>query len=229
MAGGSGPLKAERAKRGKSTHRKKKPRAGFNVDLTPLVDITFLLLTFFIFTTTLQEPQAMEMKIPPEVDDEIEIKASELCTIYVTDKDEVKYVYDEFATGEVEPTLIEKDITKEVNNEFKQELASLAMRIAPDDYVKALSIKMNLKEGKRNQMIIAVKFQEGASYGKIIEVLDDLNIAEKLITYVIANDRSIREDVDIPEQRKRKFTLAPLTDDELAKLNPEGEAGEVTE
>ena len=63
MAGGGGGLTHERAKRGKHSKRKKKKRIGFHLDMTPLVDITFLLLTFFMFTTTMATPQVMEMSI----------------------------------------------------------------------------------------------------------------------------------------------------------------------
>ena len=56
-----------REKRGKQSNRKKAVRVGFKVDMTPLVDITFLLLTFFLFTTTMMRPQIMEMRIPPEI------------------------------------------------------------------------------------------------------------------------------------------------------------------
>jgi biopolymer transport protein ExbD len=221
MAGGSGGLTHERTKRGSNTNRKKKARAGFSVDLTPLVDITFLLLTFFIFTTTLQEPQAMEMKIPPEVKSDVEVRESELLTLFVTNDDEVKFTY-----MQSEPALIPDDVIRSVKADFKQEMAQLAMPLNPNDHVKAISIMYNLMEGKRNKMIVALKFEERASYGKIVEVLDDLNVAEGLISYVIANDRTIRDDADIPQRRERRFTLAPLTDDERALLHPEGVAEE---
>ena len=227
MAGGSGSLKAETAKRGKNSNRKKKARSGFNVDLTPLVDITFLLLTFFIFTTTLQEPQAMEMKIPPEVEDEIKVKTSELLTLVVRNDDKVVYIYDPSGMGDVPAVPIEKALIDDVKQTYKQELAILAMRIGPNDLVKAISAHFNLMEGKRNKMIVALKFEPHASYGKIVEVLDQLNNAEILISYVIANDRDIRDIPEIPEQRKRKFTLAPLTDAELKNLYPEGMEGGV--
>lgn len=218
MAGGSGSLKAERSQRGKKTHRKKKARPGFNVDLTPLVDITFLLLTFFIFTTTLQEPQAMEMKIPPEANTPVDVRTSELLTIFVKNNDEVVYRYADLPIASVE----DDKIIDEVKNKYSQELAALAVSIKGNDYVKALSIKYNLMQDKRNKMIISLQFEDKASYGKIVEVLDALNSAEGLITYVIGNDRTIRDDAEIPEKRKRKFTLAPITDDDKALLNLAG-------
>lgn len=95
MAGGGGGLQApQRSKRGKQSKRKKAHRLGFAVDMTPLVDITMLLLTFFMFTTTMLKPQIMEMRIPPEdvlKGEDVKIKGSELFFILVRDDDKIFY------------------------------------------------------------------------------------------------------------------------------------------
>ena len=91
MSGGGGQLSAERQKRGKSSKRKKMKRVGFYLDMTPLVDITFLLLTFFMFTTTMATPQVMEMSIPPEIEDEVEVKISELFQIFIRNDNKIYY------------------------------------------------------------------------------------------------------------------------------------------
>jgi biopolymer transport protein ExbD len=51
--------------------------------MTPLVDITFLLLTFFMLTTSMITPQTMEMNVPPEIDEPVEVKESELLTVRI--------------------------------------------------------------------------------------------------------------------------------------------------
>ena len=62
MAGGGEALGGGgKPKRGGGGKRKKKSRVGFRLDMTPLVDITFLLLTFFMLTTSMITPQKMEM------------------------------------------------------------------------------------------------------------------------------------------------------------------------
>ena len=50
--------------------KKKKPRKMrrlcVRLDMTPMVDVAFLLLTFFMLTTTMNRPQTMEINLPPE-------------------------------------------------------------------------------------------------------------------------------------------------------------------
>jgi biopolymer transport protein ExbD len=42
----------------------KRPRVSIRIDMTPMVDIAFLLLIFFMVTTVFRLPQAMEMALP---------------------------------------------------------------------------------------------------------------------------------------------------------------------
>jgi len=83
MAGGGEALGGGgKQRRGKGGKRKAKKRVGFRLDMTPLVDITFLLLTFFMLTTSMITPQTMEMNIPPE-SKPIDVKMSALFTIII--------------------------------------------------------------------------------------------------------------------------------------------------
>jgi biopolymer transport protein ExbD len=79
MVDTSGPRGHER-KKGK---RKKKRRLGVKIDNTPMVDIAFLLLTFFMLTTTLNKPQTMEINLPPSNDVSVEVAQSNLMTLRV--------------------------------------------------------------------------------------------------------------------------------------------------
>lgn len=84
MAGGGDIGHEPRVKRGKGKKRKKMRRVGIRIDMTPLVDIAFLLLTFFMMTTTMTKPQTMEINLPPE-DVKVEIAESNLLTLRVTE------------------------------------------------------------------------------------------------------------------------------------------------
>jgi biopolymer transport protein ExbD len=86
MAGGDVGA-AEPRKRGRKK-RKKSRRLGVRIDMTPLVDVAFLLLTFFMYTTSMQRPQTMEINLPPK-DVKVEMAESNLMTIRVNDKGDI--------------------------------------------------------------------------------------------------------------------------------------------
>jgi biopolymer transport protein ExbD len=178
LGGGGG-----RQKRGKTSKRKAKKRVGFVLDMTPLVDITFLLLTFFMFTTTMATPQVMEMKVPPERDVPIEVKESQLLSILVDDDGSVYYFR---AQDPVEPIKM-KD-------------------------VKKLAMKENLNQ--INDLITVLKVSENVEYGIVIQILDELNLAEAGII-----DEMMHKRGEMNFQRSRKFTIADFTDDDRKKID----------
>lgn len=91
MAGGGSLGGKERVKRGSlATKKKKKKRVGFHMDMTPLVDIAFLLLTFFMLATSLNTPQVMEMTVPPS-NEGVDVACSNLFTIRVRDDGKIFY------------------------------------------------------------------------------------------------------------------------------------------
>lgn len=85
------------ADKGKSAHpgrgllglTKKGKRVGVRVDMTPMVDIAFLLLIFFMVTTVFRRPLAMEVNLP-EPEARVEVPESNVMTVYV-DKDEALF------------------------------------------------------------------------------------------------------------------------------------------
>src|SRR4030042_4776656 len=86
--------------RHKKKHKRKK-RLGVRIDMTPMVDVAWLLLTFFILTTTFSKPQAMEINLPPEGSPSIPTPESGLLTIRVNDKGAI---YKNFGTEKPEIT-----------------------------------------------------------------------------------------------------------------------------
>lgn len=62
---------------------------GIRIDMTPLVDVAFLLLTFFMYTTSMSRPQTMEINLPPDKEVKVEIAESNLLTMRVNDKGEM--------------------------------------------------------------------------------------------------------------------------------------------
>ena len=82
MAGGGDIGGQEGGKKHGKGKKKKARRLGVRIDMTPLVDIAFLLLTFFMFSTSMSRPQTMEINLPPQ-DVKVEIAESNLLTLRI--------------------------------------------------------------------------------------------------------------------------------------------------
>lgn len=68
---------------GESKNKKQgKKRINIRIDMTPMVDVAFLLLTFFMLTTVFRKPQTLEINLPPK-DVEVKIAESNLMTLRV--------------------------------------------------------------------------------------------------------------------------------------------------
>jgi biopolymer transport protein ExbD len=78
----------------KKGKKKRSKKASTRVDLTPMVDLAFLLVTFFMMTTTFSKPQTMEINMPvkpPPGSEQTEqnTKASQTLTIILGGNDKV--------------------------------------------------------------------------------------------------------------------------------------------
>ena len=82
MSGG-GDIGGGGKQKGKHAKKKKVKRVGVRIDFTPLVDVAFLLLTFFMMTTVFNKPQTMELNLPPDNKTQIEVAKSNLMTVRV--------------------------------------------------------------------------------------------------------------------------------------------------
>ena len=68
-------------KKGGGVHRPKR-RVGVRIDMTPMVDVAFLLLIFFMVTTVFRTPRALEINLPPK-DIKQEVRESNTMTIRI--------------------------------------------------------------------------------------------------------------------------------------------------
>ena len=99
---GAVDLGADRQKGKKKGLRRPKRRVSIKLDMTPMVDIAFLLLIFYMVSTIFAQPQAMEVNLPPESDVETPTKQSLVLTIRVDAKDRMFW-----NIGDTDPELIE--------------------------------------------------------------------------------------------------------------------------
>ncbi|MBL0175955.1 MAG: biopolymer transporter ExbD [Ignavibacteria bacterium] len=120
----------------KKSGKKKKHRLGVRVDMTPMVDVAFLLLTFFMLTTVFSKPQTMEINLPPDAETKIEVAESNLYTLRVAADGKI-YVQ----SGTETPKLLE----------FKDLRAQLVERLRANPKMITL-IKVD-REGKYTMMV----------------------------------------------------------------------------
>jgi biopolymer transport protein ExbD len=72
----------DRGKKGKGAKRAKR-RVGIRIDMTPMVDVAFLLLIFFMVTTVFRTPQALEINLPPNDNSTVPVAQSKVLEIRV--------------------------------------------------------------------------------------------------------------------------------------------------
>lgn len=176
---------------GGGKHQKKRAKKGrVHIDMTPMVDLAFLLLTFFILATTLSKPKTMEIVYPKEKDVEKDKQtqvAEELATIVLLglNEDEIGYYFGKFRPDTTEVTL--SDLSKEgLRKIFFKRNKDIIMRLN-EERVKLNSRQMAdstfnriKKEIKGDSLapFVVVKTLDSTAYRMVIDVIDDLNIAD---------------------------------------------------
>ncbi len=73
----------------KKKKHKKMRRLGVRIDMTPMVDVAFLLLTFFMLTTSMKRPQTMEINLPPNKDVKVEVAQSNLLSLLINEEGKI--------------------------------------------------------------------------------------------------------------------------------------------
>jgi len=133
---------------------KKGKKLSTRVDLTPMVDLGFLLITFFIFTTTMSQPTAMKLFLPKDADnpeDQNKAKESGVITLLLG-KDNNVFYYE----GQLAP-----DGSNFKSSTFK-EIRTVLL------YKKA---RTNEKD-----LVVVLKPSSESTYKNVVDILDEMTI-----------------------------------------------------
>ncbi|MGE5680154.1 MAG: ExbD/TolR family protein [Bacillota bacterium] len=145
--------------------KKKTKKQSTRIDMTPMVDLGFLLVTFFMLTTTFSKPQTMEINLPvkptgdEKVEDAPELKASKAFTVILGEFDKV-YYYSGLpdANAEVKTTNFAEGGIRKVLLDKNAMVKDLTVLIKPTDkstYKNVVDIldEMNITNVKRYALV----------------------------------------------------------------------------
>jgi biopolymer transport protein ExbD len=152
--------------------RSKKPSP--RVDLTPMVDLAFLLITFFMLTTSLSKPKAMEIALPdtenipvdpPPVDDDV------VMTVLLAPKNVVLYYFGSPEKAAADPNGIK-------STTFDKESGIRKVILDKKKVVAALPNGLGIDSKKNNKTMVLIKAVDSSVYGNMVDVLDEMHIAD---------------------------------------------------
>lgn len=128
------------------------------VDLTAMVDLAFLLITFFMLTTTLNKPQAMDLAMPDknekQKDDQLAVAASRTMTVLLGSNDKLEWYIGE--PGKSAPT-----VEGYGKNGIRKSLLENGQKI---------------KQSTGKDMFVIIKPSDKSVYKNMVDILDEMHI-----------------------------------------------------
>lgn len=126
-----------------------------SVDLTPMVDLGFLLITFFVFTTTMSTPTVMNVDMPFD-NTTITNPVCNSCalTVLLCNDDVIKYYEGDFTTAQIQTT--NYDGIREVIRKKKE-------------LVKQV-------RGTTDEFVLIIKPGEKSSFKNFVDITDEVTI-----------------------------------------------------
>ena len=137
---------------GKKEGKVRSKKTSTRIDMTPMVDLAFLLLTFFVMTTTLNKPQTMEITMPEkpkEQDNPPVVNEKRVLTLVLGDNNKV-YWY----LGITDP---------------KVELSDFS-----NDGIRKVLLQQN---AQIKEMVVLIKPSDESKYKNVVDILDEMNIS----------------------------------------------------
>ena len=161
----------------------KRPKRRVNVrnDLTPMVDIAFLLLIFYMVTTVFSTPLSMEISLPPkqtEVTEAKKIGESKLLQMFVDKNDSLYY---QIGEGMKQPEQVS----------FKQ-----------------LSEIIDDKNRNVTDLVMLLKIDHKASYQLMVVIIDEIQNVERQINMALDAAREV--DPSTLEKYSVRFSLQDM-------------------
>lgn len=141
---------------------KKGKKLSTRVDLTPMVDLGFLLITFFVFTTTMSKPTAMKMFEPKDdnKDEQMKVKESAVMTILLGKGNQV-YYYEGTLTADNASNIFKSTNFKDIRKIILDKRNSV-----PDG------------DKPKSDLMYIIKADKQSKFKNAIDILDEMVINE---------------------------------------------------
>jgi len=164
-AGGGGGHK----KGGKVRSKKQSAK----VDMTPMVDLMFLLITFFMLTTSLAKPQAMDLAMPDKDEQnkeaQLDVADNRTITILLGDNNRLEWYMG----------LVDKPLTPPTVEGFGKN----GIRKALIEKNKAV---LQMTGDPKKGLIVLIKPSDKSNYKNLVDILDEMKITA-IQTYAIVD------------------------------------------
>lgn len=179
---------------GGGKHQKRRAKKmSTRIDMTPMVDLAFLLLTFFVLTSTFNKAKTMEINFPADPKDEKERqKVNNALTFLMSNDDKIFYYEGEFypaANKDGKPTtqLTKSNFSKdgirkvllEKNKPTRDALLKLEDKLKKNELADTTYKRMVRDEkSKKEALTVLLKADDKATYKNMIDLIDELNITQ---------------------------------------------------
>ena len=157
---------------------KKAKKLSTRVDMTPMVDLGFLLITFFIFTTTMSSPKALNLNMPKDTKKDEELnkaKESGALTIMLG-KDNAVYYYE--AQLLPDGSNFKTATFATIRDEIISKKAEVIKKHVHDDNCPKIWAE---NKGDKNScldrdFVVVIKPDQDATYKNTVDILDEMTI-----------------------------------------------------
>lgn len=193
-----------------SAGKKSKPqRKILRVDFTPMVDMNMLLITFFMFCTTLAIPQALDLAMPVPTDDpdnSTQEAASRAITV-ILDKDDKVFYYAGMPNYEDYTSLKEtdfnglRDLLLQRNVQAIVKVKDLNQKRRRKELTDA-DYKAQMKEIKnaKTGLTVVIKPTENSNFKNLVDALDEMqicSIGKYAVVDITAGDKGLLANYNI--------------------------------
>ncbi|HMR81839.1 MAG TPA: biopolymer transporter ExbD [Niabella sp.] len=158
---------------------------SLRIDMTLMVDLGFLLITFFIFTSALSEPNTMNLFMPETDGPPSLIPQSGALTIMIDKEGKLSYY-------EGAPAADGSNFTQSTLSQIRKEIIRKKLEVIskyiPDAAceAKAVANKKSIDDCRQKNLTVLIKPTADADYKTIVAILDEMAI-NKIARYVLAD------------------------------------------